>query len=223
MIFMLLCFVLFGCGGREAMVLDASTPSPSLEPRFTVALDFGHGGFDGGAVGVDSGVIEAELNLIVGNMVKERLERGNIAVVLTRADGEALAETKQEDMHLRGEILCGEDIDIVISIHMNKFSDRSVRGPMVYYQAGAKAGQLLAQTIMDALTQAVGRPARLASPGNNYVTRIPTAPAALIECGFLSNAEEEKLLQDAEYQAQLADGIANGIFTYFTNLGIALD
>ena len=209
-------FVSVGCGSAPA---EAVPPSIELsEPLFCVALDYGHGGFDGGAVGVETGVVEAELNYAVGELVREGLIKNNVWVVLTRTDGEALGDTKNEDMHNRGEILCGEQIDLVVSVHMNKFSNRSVRGPMVYYQAGAEAGERLAQSLMDALTEATGRNPRLASAGNNFVTRVPAAPAALVECGFLSHSEEERLLQNSDYQQLVADAIVEGIMNYYLNL-----
>ncbi|MDO4564800.1 MAG: N-acetylmuramoyl-L-alanine amidase [Clostridia bacterium] len=213
-ILLLLPLLLASCSAAPAAVVPSPSPAPPPTPLFSVALDFGHGGFDGGAVGVDTGVIEATLNLAIGNMVKTLLEDSNIEVVLTRPDENAIGDTKNEDMHRRSEILSSESLDLVVSIHMNKFSDRSVRGPMVYYQAGSEAGQLLAQTLMDSLTAATDRNSRLASPGDNLVTRVPSAPAALVECGFLSHPEEELLLQDSDYQALLARAIADGILSY---------
>ena len=69
---------------------------------------------------------------------------------------------------------------------------------------------------MDALTAALGRDARLANPGNNYVTRIPSVPSVLVECGFLSNPEDERSLQEPAYQQRLADAIADGVLAYLT-------
>ena len=117
-------------------------------------------------------------------------------------------------MAARGAILCTEGADCTVSIHMNKFSDRSVRGPMCYYQAGAEEGQTLAQCVIDALTEALGKSGRLANPGNNFVTRVPNAPSVLVECGFLSNAEDERMLCDEAYQQLLADAIASGVLAY---------
>ena len=85
---------------------------------------------------------------------------------------------------------------------------------MCYYQAGAESGQKLAQCVTDALCRALDRPQRLANPGNNYVTRIPNAPSVLVECGFLSNAEDERRLQDPAYQQTLAQAIADGVLAF---------
>jgi N-acetylmuramoyl-L-alanine amidase len=97
---------------------------------------------------------------------------------------------------------------------MNKFSDRSVKGPMCYFQAGAKDGQALADCVIEAICASLGRDPRLANPGNNFVTRIPSVPSVLVECGFLSNPEDEQNLQDPDYQQKLADGIAEGVMAY---------
>lgn len=210
-------FTVLLCCSCAPVSSEAPFPGEDEEnatPLYVVALDFGHGGFDGGAVGTDTGVIESELNLAVGMLVKEELESANIRVVLTRSDSEALAKTKREDMRVRGEILKAPEFDCVVSIHMNKFTNRSVRGPMTYYQAGAEAGQGLVQSIIDALTCALDKPARLANPGDNFVTRVPISPAALVECGFLSNAEDERLLCTKEYQELLAHAIACGILDW---------
>jgi N-acetylmuramoyl-L-alanine amidase len=117
-------------------------------------------------------------------------------------------------MALRGAILCTEGADCTVSIHMNKFTDRRVKGPMCYYQAGAEDGKALAQSVSDALCAAVGRDSRLANPGNNFVTRLPAVPSVLVECGFLSNPEDERNLQDPDFQQRVADGIAEGIMAY---------
>ena len=183
-------------------------------PRWYVILDAGHGGFDAGASGVDTGVKESELNLQVALLVQAALEDAGVRVLMTRTDGGALGDTKRADMARRGQLLLTEGADAAVSIHMNKFSDRRVRGPMAYYQAGAAAGQALATCVIDSLTEALSLKSRLANPGNNFVTRVPACPAVLVECGFLSHAEEERLLQDEAYQKAIAHAIARGILAF---------
>lgn len=211
-----MCVLLAGCGSaeEETFIVPEERKTGLEAPEYLVVVDCGHGGFDAGASGDETGVREDGLNLAVGLLVREELEEAGVLVVMTRADGEALGDTKKGDMARRGEILCAEGADAVVSIHMNHFSDRQVQGPMVFYQAGAEAGQELSQEIMDALCGELGIQSRLANPGNNFVTRIPAAPAALVECGFLSNGEEEALLQQPAYQQQLARAIAQGVLAY---------
>ena len=200
--------------------------TPSGEPAvaatataFTVAVDAGHGGMDGGAVGTDTGVVEAGLNLSVALRLKEALEAQGITVIMTREDGNALAETKQADMQARREILRRADVDLVVSVHMNKFSDRSVAGAMAYYMQGSAEGEALAQCVIDAVTAAAGQKQRLANPGDYFVVRECKAPAVLVEFGFLSNAEEEQKLLDPEYQKLLAGAIVQGVMDYVVQHG----
>lgn len=213
------CLLGWACKNREEGVLLEERETGLKAPEYMVVVDCGHGGFDAGASGDDTGVREDGLNLAVGLLVQEELEDRGVLVVMTRTGGEALGDTKKVDMARRGEILSTEGVDAVVSIHMNHFSDRSVQGPMAFYQAGAEAGQSLAQQVMDALCEELNLNSRLANPGNNFVTRIPTAPAVLVECGFLSNPAEEQLLQQESYQQQLARAIANGVITFLASCG----
>lgn len=208
---LLLSFFLLSCAPKAPCTPVSLDAEP---PEYFVVLDYGHGGFDRGASGVDTGVAESDLNLLIGECVARALEDRGCYVLRTRTNADALADTKRADMAKRGAILCTEGADCTVSIHMNKFPDRSVKGPMCYYQAGADEGQALAQCVTDALCSALDRPARLSNPGDNYVTRIPTAPSVLVECGFLSNPEEERLLQEPSYQQRIADAVAEGVLTF---------
>lgn len=205
--------LLLGCARTAEAPAAPVAPLPTPE-RWYVVLDAGHGGFDAGASGNDTGVPEAELNLAVARLVQQALEDAGARVLMTRTTSAALGGTKREDMARRGQLLMAEGADAAVSIHMNKFTDRRVRGPMAYYQAGAEAGQALAASIIDSLTQALGLNPRLPNPGNNFVTRVPACPAALVECGFLSHPEEERSLQDEAYQKTLAQAIAQGILAF---------
>ena len=211
-LFLLLLGLLLGCA-RPASAPPAREPLPTPQ-RWLVIVDAGHGGFDGGASGTDTGVQESDLNLKVAKLVQAALEDAGARVLMTRTDEGALGDTKQADMARRGQLLQTEGADAAVSIHMNKFSDRKVRGPMAYYQAGADPGRALAQCVIDSLTEALELKPRLPNPGNNFVTRIPACPAVLVECGFLSNVEEEKLLQNEEYQRAIATAIARGVIRY---------
>lgn len=206
----------------SCFLLSCTTPAApctpfSVEaepPKYFVILDYGHGGFDCGAIGADTGVKESDLNLLIGERTARALEDRGCFVLRTRTGTDALGETKRDDMARRGAILCTEGADCTVSIHMNKFADRSVKGPMCFFQAGSASGKALAECVIEALCAALGRNPRFANPGNNYVTRLPDVPSVLIECGFLSNPEDERDLQDPAVQQRIADGIADGILAF---------
>ena len=203
--------MLLGCAPAAAPTVRDPLPTPE---RWYVIVDAGHGGFDAGASGTDTGVKESDLNLRVALYLQAALEDAGVRVLMTRTDAGALGDTKKEDMARRRQLLETEGADAAVSIHMNKFTDRRVRGPMAYYQAGAEEGQALAACVIQSLTQALDLPSRLPNPGNNFVTRIPACPAVLVECGFLSHPEEERLLQDEGYARTLAEAVTRGMLAY---------
>lgn len=205
------------CAAALPALLAAPDDGPALETTaaaFTIVVDAGHGGSDGGAVGSDTGVAEAGLNLSVARLLEAELTARGANVIMTRTGEDALAGSKSADMDARREILRASVVDLVVSIHMNAFSDRSVSGPMVYYMAGSGEGEQLAQCVMNALTDALGRNRRAANPGDYFVIRECSAPAVIVECGFLSNSDDERRLQDAAYQLTLACAVADGVFAY---------
>ncbi|MFZ5974429.1 MAG: N-acetylmuramoyl-L-alanine amidase [Bacillota bacterium] len=179
-----------------------------------IALDAGHGGFDGGAVGA-SGVSEDEINLAVVKKLREELIARGAGVVLTRENEDALAGTKSEDMAMRRDVVKESGADILVSIHMNKFFDTNVCGPQVFYMSGSEGGKALAEGIQGYLNEAAPQSKkRCALTGDYFMLRTVDATAVIIECGFLSNAAEENLLKSDGYQQKLATAIANGIADY---------
>ena len=201
-------------GAADWIEQRAEAALPAEADGFTVVVDAGHGGSDGGAVGIDTNVKEAGLNLMVALRIANLLSEQGVNVVLTRTDENALAGTKQADMAARRNILNTPGVDLVVSIHMNKFNDRSISGAMAYYMAGSEEGQKLAQTVIDGVCEAIGRAKRLANPGDYFIIRECTCPAVLVECGFLSNAADEQLLQDPAHQEKLSRAIADGVMAY---------
>ena len=117
-------------------------------------------------------------------------------------------------MSARRDIMNAPGVDMVISVHMNKFTDSSVCGPMVFYMEGSAEGERLAKTIIDSLCEALERPKRLANPGDYFVIRESIPVAVIVECGFLSNPNDEKLLTTEAHQRLLAKAISAGIADY---------
>ncbi|MDL2257937.1 N-acetylmuramoyl-L-alanine amidase [Eubacteriales bacterium OttesenSCG-928-K08] len=201
-------------GSSDAMEASAALTDGGRLP--VIVVDAGHGGPDGGAVTAD-GVPEAGINLTIAQLVENGLREAGFSVVMTRSDENALANSKQQDMHARREIMRMDSVNAIVSIHMNKFQDKSVSGPMAFYMKGSKEGEKLATCVISAVCETIGRQSRPANPGDYYVVRESIAPAVIIECGFLSNPEDARLLQDPEHQQKLADGIVAGLCAYFAS------
>lgn len=186
--------------------------------QFTVCIDAGHGGVDGGVTGVNTGVKESDLNLSVSRLLKEQFENCGITVVMTRKTKDGLYGTatsgfKRRDMEKRREIIEQSKPDMVISIHMNKYSSPSRSGPQVFFLEKGCAGEALAVSLQNALNKFTGN-SHSALSGDYFILKCTDSPSVIVECGFLSNAEDERKLSDKEYQAQLAKIIFEGAMMY---------
>ncbi len=180
-----------------------------------VVIDAGHGGFDGGAQGRLSGVKEDGLNLSVSKKLQTLFENQGYTVIMTREDENALGTTKDEDMKKRKKIIENANADIVISVHMNKFSDTSCHGPVVFFHKDSDEGEKLAKLMQAKLVETLKpqRP-REEKPETYFILRSGSCPCVLVECGFLSNERDEQLLQTEEYQQLCASAIFKGAMLY---------
>jgi N-acetylmuramoyl-L-alanine amidase len=187
------------------------------EIKTVVVIDAGHGGFDSGAIGRITQVREDVLNLAVAKKLKKLFENDGVTVIMTREDDQALGTTKDGDMQKRRSIIGESNADIVISIHMNKFQDSSVAGPMAFYYEQSEEGKKLAELIQVELNAALepARP-RTFKPESYFILRAGDCPCVLVECGFISNEKEEYLLQTEDYQSKCADAIFAGAKSYLT-------
>ena len=199
-------------------------PTPTVIPQpgplsgAVICLDPGHGGYDGGAYGRDSGTPEKALNLDVALRLRDLLRDQGAEVILTRETDTALAdegaERKRRDLKYRVDQAA--EANIFVSVHMNEYRGRSESGPQVFYRKGQDASRLLAGVLQDAMNRdlAPARP-RTANTGDYYVLRNLSIPAVLVECGFLSNAAEEAKLLTPEYRQQVAQAICAGLAEYW--------
>ena len=112
--------------------------------------------------------------------------------------------------------------DLLISIHQNAFPSADAKGAQVFYHKSSKKGKLLAECLQINLKERVdGNNHRQAKENDSYyILRTTEIPAVIVECGFLTNQEEEKLLNDAGYQEKLAWAIYCGILDYFEKSSI---
>lgn len=187
-----------------------------------VVIDAGHGGMDPGKVGV-SGVAEKEINLAVAKILKDLLEQNGITVVMTRTEDGGLyhendGNKKQSDMKERIRILKETAPIVAVSIHQNSFTDSQSRGAQVFYYGDSAEGERGAQMIQETLrTELADGNHRTAKANTSYymLKRSP-CPLVIVECGFLSNPEEERLLQEEEYQRKVAWAVHLGVIQWLT-------
>lgn len=189
-----------------------------------IILDAGHGTPDEGAQS-SNGTTEAQTNLSVTLKVQSLLEQSGATVILTRSDENAiydldsktLKEKKISDIHNRVKIGNESHADIFVSIHLNKIPQEQYYGWQCFYKAGSEEGKKLAVSLQQNLGEAIQRENKREAKTINdiYIVKHVEIPLAIVECGFLSNTEEEKLLLTEEYQDKLAWGIYNGIMDYF--------
>ncbi|MBQ8655309.1 MAG: N-acetylmuramoyl-L-alanine amidase [Clostridia bacterium] len=218
-------FFIPGQQADPSPALQAESTAPPLPlSGWTILVDAGHGGYDGGARARDSGMWEKHLNLAVARETEKTLAARGARVIMTRREDEDLCEEprpaaltkKRQDMLNRVELAVQSSADMVLSIHMNEYRDRSQSGPQVFYRKGSEAGRLLAGAMQEALIHGLSpKKQRSALPGDYFILQLEV-PSVLIECGFISNPAEEKLLLSPDYQAQLAEAIADGAESYVT-------
>ena len=190
----------------------------------TVILDAGHGVPDEGAQS-STGTTEAETNLKIALKIQNLLEQSGCKVLLTRSDENAiydfdsktLKQKKISDIRNRVKIGNESSADIFVSIHLNKIPQQQYYGWQCFYKEGNEQSTKLAKSIQDNLNKSMQKENnRVAMKIDNiYIIKNVEIPTSIVECGFLSNPEEEKQLLDDSYQNRLAWGIYSGIINYF--------
>ncbi len=206
-------FALAGAG-----IYFSKTPVFSPKKARSVVIDAGHGGADKGVVG-KNGLVEAELNLTVSKLLAEKLSDG-FYVRMTRetADGlygDSLEKFKARDFAARKKFIQDIDPDLVISIHANKFpQSKDRRGIQVFYNKASEEGKNLAVALQNRLNDLnekyVGKTFSPLS-GEYFMLNCTKKPSVIIECGFLSNEEDEALLSTSSYLNELTDAITIGV------------
>ena len=188
----------------------------------TLVLDAGHGGEDGGAISL-TGVPESRFNLEVVLKLDDVLGLYGVSPILLRREDIALydagsvtlREKKVSDLHNRAAAVQAEEGATLLSIHQNSFPEGRYRGTQTFY-APTDGSQQLAQHIQQAVRAALqpenSREAKQI-PDTVYLMNHVDCRAVLVECGFLTNPEEEALLRDASYQRKLAVVLASAWLT----------
>lgn len=191
-----------------------------------ILIDPGHGGIDGGAQS-KNGTIEKDINLQISLKLKENLINKGYTVYMTRdideglyQKGTTIREKKRDDLKRRTEMKVETNCDIFVSIHQNMFAQSKCYGAQVWYAANDKSSSL-ANVVQDSLKETIkDNNKRVAKPaGEAYLILRDKFDGAsvLVECGFLSNPEEEARLKSEEHQNLIVEGISLGIDRYFSD------
>lgn len=194
----------------------------------TVVIDAGHGGEDGGVVGVRTGVKESDLNLKIAFLLGECLKAGGFRVVYTRTSDtmrthkDVKNNKKRADMFARGDIINDAKPSAVVSVHMNFYSSPSRRGAQVFFDKHNERSALFASTMQDVINRALnkigGGREYSALSAEKYLLSCSPYPSIIVECGFLSNPIDERNLVDERYQILLAQTLYQGITAFLSAL-----
>ena len=185
-----------------------------------IVIDPGHGGNDAGAIG-PSGVMEKTVTLKVALELEKLLLAEGAEVIMTRRTDVEVAPrgrhaTDIEELKSRCDIANEAEADIFISIHADSFTNPAARGTTCYYFGeGSSESKELAESVHPALLEQLKTPSRGTKPCNFYVVRNTDMPAILVELAFISNPQEESLLNSKEGVEKAAQGIFDGIEDYF--------
>ena len=187
-----------------------------------IVVDAGHGGIDGGVVGRKTGVKESEINLDIAFRLSAVLTEMGFEVTMTRKTDAGLYGTtapgfKKRDMQRRKEIIQEVSPLFVISVHQNYYPSQNQRGGQVFYGDTHPNGAVLASCVQEKLNDLyaeLGVKKRVESKGDYFMLRCADCPSLIVECGFLSNAQDEALLSSSVWQESLARGIAAGVAAY---------
>ena len=200
-------------GSRTVTVMARREP---VERENTIVIDAGHGGEDGGAVSC-TGVMEKQINLEIALELNDLFHLMGHKTRMIRTDdrsvyttGDTIARRKVSDLKERVRMVEETEDAILVSIHQNLFPDARYSGAQVFYsQAGD--GQGLAEVLQSAFRQTInpGSNRELKKATNVYLMEHISCTGILVECGFLSNPEEEALLRTKEYQQKICIVIAS--------------
>lgn len=210
---MLMALLLIGVSfGLSYSIMKVSTlAQPKSE--YVIVLDAGHGGEDGGSVGCTTGVKESDLNLNVVKKLERYLDNFGFQVVLTRKSNDALGADKIADMEVRESIIKKNNPNLVVSVHMNSFPTSDQKGAQAFYQEGTEESKKLAEDIQAQCQSQLGSH-REANHGDYYILKCSKTPTVLVECGYLSNPDDEALLLEESHQEKVAYTIFCGIVKY---------
>ena len=213
------CMGVFFLTRSSILPTNSSNIFSRISNNPVIVLDAGHGGSDPGKVGV-GGTKEKDINLMIALRVQKLLEAQDIQVIMTREEDTQLSTSgsnwKLADMKKRISIITETKPDAVISIHQNSYTSPSVYGAQCFYYTYSEEGKSLADFLQKQIISSTNQ-TKLRQIKNNheyYLLKHSTPPTVIVECGFLSNSQEEQLLLTPEYQEKMAWAIHLGILQF---------
>lgn len=194
----------------------------TIKNQNVICIDAGHGGSDPGKVG-EPDILEKDINLSLALKLQKLLEKKNFKVYMTRNGDYNLADSndnqKRSDLSNRKQLIFENDPSAVISIHQNSYPSSDVHGAQVFYPQGSEKSKQLADSIQTSLIKHLDPKNHRQAKANAeyYLFRDNPYPIVIVECGFLSNPQELKLLQSNDYQQKAVNGIYHGLKEYLAN------
>lgn len=189
------------------------------EDGYLVIIDAGHGGADSGKVGA-LGSLEKDINLSLTLQLKSLLEQQDVEVLLTRDSDTELAGTdkgwKLADMKERIALINESQPDLVVSIHQNSYTTPDIRGAQCFYYTNSDSSKELASFLQQQIitTTQQTKVREIKANSDYYLLKKSQPPTVIVECGFLSNPEEEQLLLQPDYQRKMVWAIHLGILQF---------
>ena len=220
-ILVILCFIVVTYGASIATTTVAQLIPMEREP--TIVIDAGHGGIDGGAISV-SGLPESQYNLEISLKLEDLLHLlGFQTKMIRRTDisvytsGQTIAAKKVSDLRQRVRMVNGTENAILLSIHQNTFSDSQYRGAQIFYGPKGESREL-AQLLQEGLRQTLNPDSQrnIKKADGVYLMQHIESTGVLVECGFLSNPQEEALLRSADYQRKICCVLATVTARFLT-------
>ena len=208
-----------GGGSADEDVDTAINGITGLKGR-VIVIDPGHGGSDSGAIG-PTGVMEKSITLRVGNELRRLLTQEGATVYMTRSTDKEVSPKRSkatdiEELQARCDVANQKNADIFISVHMDSFTNDAAKGTTgYYYSLGNKRSRILADKIRAGVIDQLGTQSRGTQSSNFYVVKHTDMPATLVELAFISNKNEEQLMNSEDGIKKAAQGIADGIADYF--------
>ncbi len=216
LLLVLLCisflFSLYGCKS-----VNTANQQQLTRSRYTVVIDAGHGGKDAGTIGID-GTEEKGINLSIALILYDYLMVSGIDCKLIRDKDYELyynEEQKQKsDLYNRLDFVNSVSNSALISIHQNHFESEKEWGCQIWYSKNNTESKIIADNILTSvkhLIQPENKRENKESGSEYYILYNAKVPSVMVECGFMSNTSENRLLQDVNYQKKFAYALLAGI------------